>query len=330
MVVHRGLATASASFFVRLLSPLSLASATGRVRVRIGRNALRFPRRAGVVIVQRRAVGDTEKAKRLIERVQAHGARLIVDNDDAFDAAGSGEAPGPSIAALNLLIAEAEQLWVSSDGLADHYAGMARRIEVLPNSIDRRIWGDEPRPPPAPRRDAPIRILYMGTATHDRDLALVMPAFDRLHAEGRIRFELSLADAVTDPPKRPWLRVLDSGPTFLPYPRYVRWLQDQGPFDIGIAPLEDTAFNRCKSDIKFLDYVALGVLPILSDARPYAPLAPYGLVAVNTADGWFAALGQAAAEPGLRQGRLAAARAYVRDERGVERIAERQMALLGA
>jgi len=39
--------------------------------------------------------------------------------------------------------------------------------------------------------------------------------------------------------------------------------------DIGLAPLKDTAYNRCRSDVKFIEYAAHGVVPVLQDLAPY-------------------------------------------------------------
>jgi len=39
---------------------------------------------------------------------------------------------------------------------------------------------------------------------------------------------------------------------------------------IGLAPLKDTAFNRSRSDVKFLEYAVCGVLPVVRDLVPYA------------------------------------------------------------
>src|SRR5262249_53439006 len=39
--------------------------------------------------------------------------------------------------------------------------------------------------------------------------------------------------------------------------------------DIGVAPLLDTPYNRCRSDIKAVEMSACGVVPILSQALPY-------------------------------------------------------------
>jgi tetratricopeptide (TPR) repeat protein len=39
--------------------------------------------------------------------------------------------------------------------------------------------------------------------------------------------------------------------------------------DIGLAPLKDTPFNACRSDVKFIEYASRGVVPVLSDTGPY-------------------------------------------------------------
>ena len=46
--------------------------------------------------------------------------------------------------------------------------------------------------------------------------------------------------------------------------------------DVGIAPLKDTAFNRCRSDVKFLEYAVSGVTPVLSDLEPYRNSVAHG------------------------------------------------------
>jgi hypothetical protein len=41
-------------------------------------------------------------------------------------------------------------------------------------------------------------------------------------------------------------------------------------FDLGIAPLVDNAFNRLKSDIKVLEYTAMGLPVVASSVEPYS------------------------------------------------------------
>ena len=56
-------------------------------------------------------------------------------------------------------------------------------------------------------------------------------------------------------------------------------------WDVAVAPLHDTAFNRCKSDLKFLEYAALGLPGIYSDVVPYKHAVRHeetGLLTENT------------------------------------------------
>ena len=53
------------------------------------------------------------------------------------------------------------------------------------------------------------------------------------------------------------------------YPGFVNWITQQQGWDVGLAPLADTAFNRCKSAIKTLDYAALGLAVVASDVAAY-------------------------------------------------------------
>ena len=46
--------------------------------------------------------------------------------------------------------------------------------------------------------------------------------------------------------------------------------------DIGIVPLQDNPYNRCRSDVKFLEYASRGVVPVLSFLTPYQASAQQG------------------------------------------------------
>jgi glycosyltransferase involved in cell wall biosynthesis len=46
--------------------------------------------------------------------------------------------------------------------------------------------------------------------------------------------------------------------------------------DIGLAPLKDTAFNRSRSDVKFLEYAAHEVVPVVQSLVPYVSTVKHG------------------------------------------------------
>ena len=79
-----------------------------------------------------------------------------------------------------------------------------------------------------------------------------------------------------DPPETGWLSIDD----------YVKWVAELG---VGIAPIADTAFNRSKSWLKALEYMALGVPAVCSDLPEYRRLG-YGLLVKERSREWKGAL----------------------------------------
>ena len=97
-----------------------------------------------------------------------------------------------------------------------------------------------------------MTVLYMGTKTHDADLAMVMPAFAGLAARIpglRLRVVGGFATLRADNPE--WLEVVPLENAVKDYPAFVPWLRGQAAAaDFAIAPLVDTPFNRWKSGLK--------------------------------------------------------------------------------
>ncbi|MFI5427830.1 hypothetical protein [Aeromicrobium sp. UC242_57] len=123
-------------------------------------------------------------------------------------------------------------------------------------------------------------------------------------------------------PDSPWMRRLS--PPAASYPSFVPWLVSTGPYDIGLSPLVDSAFNRCKSDIKCLDYLALGALPLVSDVEPYQPvdIAHHIVKVADRPDAWFEAIEHEIVHRAERRREAAERRqasdVYLRSERSVE------------
>ena len=276
---------------IRLLAPLTHDSVADRVHVTIGSAAEPLPA-CEVCIVQRTALESTVAADALVRQLGAIGATLVTDVDDAFIAMGDhpeAAAYAPRARALERAIAASAETWFSTGELARLYAAAAGRRHILPNAIDPRLWRDWRHPRPVPFQGDVVRMLYMGTHTHGADFGLVRPALDRLWEERAGAFDLTLIGVAPDIAPAPWLRRLSPPGDAIAYPRFVRWLRQQGPFDVGLAPLADTPFNRAKSDIKLLDYAALGLLPVVSRGPAYTADAAVAALAIQ-ADDWLDAL----------------------------------------
>jgi glycosyltransferase involved in cell wall biosynthesis len=200
-------------------------------------------------------------------------------------------------AILRWLLEHADGVLVSSAPLAERLAGMNDNIAILPNALDERLLG---RPVPAPmigpfgRR--PISIGYMGTPTHDDDLRMILPAL-RIIAErypDQVVFEFigvmrqrSTREALAGLP----VRFASPRPQEQEYPLFMPWYTHRMAWDIAIAPLRDTPFRRCKSDVKFLDACALGSATVCSDVAAYSGTVQHGetgLLVPNTTEAWVA------------------------------------------
>ncbi len=102
--------------------------------------------------------------------------------------------------------------------------------------------------------------------------------------------------------------------------------------DIGIAPLQDTGFNRCRSDVKFLEFALHGAAPVVQDLAPYSGTVRHGETGllVDGPDALVAALDQLIAAPALRAAIAARAQAYVEGERNGATAAAQRLAFYRA
>jgi len=87
--------------------------------------------------------------------------------------------------------------------------------------------------------------------------------------------------------------------------------------DIGIAPLEDTPFNRSRSDVKFLEYAVHGVVPVVQATGPYLISVQHGRTGFlyRSRDELISTLDRLVSDHSLRTKISAAAREYVLRER---------------
>ncbi len=298
--------------YIRLLQPLDHLAAAGGIDLVLADPAEARHYRADVIATQRYAVPDVRAADALASHCRAQGIRLLYDLDDDLLNIPRDHPEAsllrPRARLVARMLGHADAVWVSTEALRHGLGVVGRKARVVANGLDERLWAD-PAPVPRVSRGA-VRILYMGTATHDADFALVAPALARLHAVfgGRVRIEIIGVTAQDDLPDGVH-RVVPPVHARASYPGFVDWMlarHGDKQWEIGVAPLADTGFNRCKSAIKTLDYAALGMAVLASDVPAYR-----GSVAelvANTEADWFAALARLVRDPLLRAARATAAR----------------------
>jgi hypothetical protein len=212
---------------------------------------------------------------------------------------------------------QCDAVQVSSQGLAERLAPLARRVEVMANQL--------PEMPPLQNRPpgGPVRIGWGGSAGHFDDIAAIAPALVAwLGCRGDMRLEV-MADPRFE-------GLFEGAPaerfSFLPagsLDRYLRWLEG---LHIGLAPLLPSDYNHCRSDIKFLEYASRGVVPVLQRCPTYAAVrdGETGLLFGDTAE-LLALLDGLVADPDRRQRLAAAAHTHVHSQRRLEHHAPRQL-----
>jgi glycosyltransferase involved in cell wall biosynthesis len=263
----------TSSAYVRLVQPLTSELDGYAIElVRLDSQANRI-RDLDAVIVSRTAFDSRDAAESFVERARARGLPLVVDIDDAFHLMDEShpefEAYRPRLEALDLMLSAANEIWCSTSPLQNSLKERFEQTVLIPNSIDPRLWQTYRHTENEPTREGgrKLELLYAGSATHGNDLAMITPVLDELARELPIR--LTVVGIDPNVPSRPWIRRLSPGVNSI-YPRFAPWLRRHAAlFDIGIAPLTDAPFNKYKSDLKILEYVAMGLVTVASASQPY-------------------------------------------------------------
>jgi glycosyltransferase involved in cell wall biosynthesis len=201
-----------------------------------------------------------------------------------------------------------DALQFSSPELEKKYSHLNRRCCVFPNQV---LMASPER---TQKSEETVIVGWGGSVGHLHDMAKIS---DRLihwiMSRDNVRLYLMCADSIWElfealPADRK--RRFATG-TVDDYYSFVSHL------DIGIAPLEDTAFNRSRSDVKFLELAAHGVVPVLQATGPYLRSAKHGRTAFlfNTPDQLISTLDHLVLDASARLSVSASAREYVQRER---------------
>lgn len=153
---------------------------------------------------------------------------------------------------------------------------------------------------------APV-IGYMGTEGHAADLEVAMPAIIRLMEEfPDLRFEafgtIQVGEALAGFADR-----VGRHPPIMDYQGFIDRLGELGWW-LGIAPLEDTVFNRCKADTKWVEYSLGGIGVIASDLPVYHRACADGAGLLVGPDGWYEAMRRMLCDAAGRKAMVEAAR----------------------
>ena len=224
-----------------------------------------FHRVADILICQRHVFDTVEDVNHLIEHCRKYQIRLVYDLDDDLINIPEDHPEATYlrtfVPVVKKLFKAADTVWVSTPALATNLTNLRSDIIVIPNGHDNRLWGDPITKQPSDK----VRIVFMGTSTHNSELAFLEPvALELMHRFGnKVIFEI-VGVTSGSLPKRMIRKSLENNN--VTYPFFVELFRRQC-WDIAVAPLLENSFNSCKSAIKLMDYAALR-LPIVASRHP--------------------------------------------------------------
>lgn len=208
---------------------------------------------------------------------------------------------------------DADILTVTNRQLKEALKKYNENIHIFPNLIDIDIWGLSKES--ARKTRGNIVIGYAGSVSHGYEFKTVLPAIKEILAKyrGKVVFRsIGCAPAAGEE-----IAGLEHIKQVGSYKEYAGILAGSG-FDIVLAPLEENLFNRCKSDIKFLEYSICGYPGIYSNVGPYKESVKDGVTGIltgNTTNEWVAAMERMIEDFELRETLAKNALKYVEENR---------------
>lgn len=152
---------------------------------------------------------------------------------------------------IEVFLRDVDAVFVTQSYLKKFYEKYNPNVFVLPNSVDFKVMHKRPH-----NSKRPV-VCWQGSNTHAKDLALVRRALGKLVKDKDCFLKLWSMD-FSGAYKVPLVQFEAFFPMFA-----------QMDIDVGLAPIAPNSFNRCKSNLKFLEYSALKIPTVASDFGPY-------------------------------------------------------------
>lgn len=286
---------------------------------------------ADVVVFHRPEHPDKLKLARILKEL---GKKIVFDNDDTYKDSEqvklnkymNKERVDRGLKAINgsidAFIKEADLVTTTNEVLADEYRKLNENVTVLKNCIDPFLFDE-----PLRNESDVVRIGITGSVGLTADLDVLEPIVRHYEHDPRVRlvfFSLykdrtKLKDEIyhdeyklLDSFNVEWVGLADAH-------EYYTVLNDL-KLDIQIIPRKNTYFNRCKSNLKFLESSMLEI-PCVAQAfstgdSPYQqnPKDKDYLLLADTQEEWIAQIEKLIADKELRREMGRKAREYVEEE----------------
>lgn len=291
---------------------------------------------ADVVVFHR---PETDELLTVARKLKEAGKKIVFDNDDTFKDTGGFKFTdymneekvkrGMDIINTNIdtFVKEADLVTCSTEYLKKEYEAINPNVVVLPNTVDPFYY-----PEPLRNETDIIRIGITGSVGVTSDVEVLKPIIEHYQHDPRVRLVL-----LSLPPQGNneiykqlyvdeyafWNRVNIEWHSYTATDEYYEYLNSL-KLDMVIIPRFDSLFNRCKSNLKFLECSMLEI-PVIGQSFPDGQ-SPYEvnpedakhlLLATDTAS-WIEQIEKLIKDKELRREMGKKAKEYVEREYAIE------------
>lgn len=216
----------------------------------------------------------------LREKCQKYGIKLIYETDD--DLLGV-EKNSPSYEYVNRVSASIENFIEASEVITVTTPALASKFDedktvIIPNYYVDSVFDVKDDI----KSDGSLKLGYYGTLTHSKDLFLIKNVILKLKEKYDFDFEVIGGFNASDNVDEEWFEAIELPSNNMDFEKFMKWLAETVNWDIVLVPLEDSPFNRCKSELKFIELAILGIPGV------YSNMCVYNSVVSDGIDGFLA------------------------------------------
>ena len=222
---------------------------------------------ADIIVFHRPVQKEMYEAALLLKEA---GKKIVMDNDDTYKANAGvpvqmfgkdreklDKAVGFMDSQLKKFASIADLVTVTTDFLKKEYEEVNKNVIVLPNCVDPFDWNE-----PAKNDTGKTRILITGSVASNKDYENIIPLLEKLKERKDVQLVLQALPADKEELKESremykpeldfWKQYDVEWYPFMKLTDYLEFLPSL-KIDIMLVPRHDNYFNRCKSNLKFLE-----------------------------------------------------------------------------
>ena len=230
---------------------------------------------------------ETPEYHKLAILAKQNGAKLVMDNDDTFLIDDNHPLANITPEAQTLMLKERQEsietflehcdlVTTTTETLAEEYRKINKNVVILPNCVNPDDWEE-----PVYNETNKVRIGMVNSAAFEYDFLHIRPLIKKLAKRNDVEFVLfGLGDArhraenkninkLFKAEYKFWDSVAKEHQPWVHIGDYMETLNNLR-LDIMLIPRKDNYFNRCKSNVKFLESAMCGV-PVIAQSFPDGP-----------------------------------------------------------